>query len=56
MVTVRAKTKKCNPLPAINDSLPIVPYYVHNQTGFGKSVINGTYFMYLGISKMDFTY
>ena len=52
----QAETKKCNSQPAIYNSRPFVPYYVHNQVGFGKPVIKGRSFIYLGISKMGFSF
>ena len=33
---------------------PIVPDHVHEKSRFGKSVINGRRFIYLGISKIGF--
>ena len=36
-----------------NDSRPIFPYHVHNQTDFGNSFINGRGFIYLGISNIS---
>ena len=50
----RTEMKQCTPQPAINDLRPIVPYQVHNQVDFGKSVINGRGLIYLAISKMGF--
>ena len=31
---------------------PIVPHHIHEKARFGKSVINGRRFIYLGISKI----
>ena len=47
----RTEMKQCNPQPAaaIRDQLFLS--HVHNKAGFGKPVINGTGFIYLGISK-----
>ena len=39
-----------------SDSRPIFPYHVHNQAGFDNPFINGRGFIYLGISKMSFTF
>ena len=39
-----------------NDSLPIFPYHVYNQADFDNPFINGQSFIYLGISKMSFTF
>ena len=39
-----------------NDSLPFFPYHVQNQTDFDNPFINGRGFIYLGISKMSFTF
>ena len=39
-----------------NDSRPIFPYHVHNQAGFDNPFINGRGFIYLGISKVSFTF
>ena len=39
-----------------NDSRPIFPYHVHNLADFDNPFINGSGFIYLGISKMSFTF
>ena len=39
-----------------NDSRPIFPYNFHNQAGFDNPFINGEGFIYLGISKISFTF
>ena len=44
------------PTTSNNDSRPIFSYDVHNQAGFDNPFINGRGFIYLGISKMSFTY
>ena len=44
------------PTTSTRDSRPIFPYQVHNQAGFDNSFINGRGFIYLGISKMSFTF
>ena len=43
-----------------NDSPPVFPYHVHNQTDFDDAdfdnpFIRGIGFIYLGISRMSFT-
>ena len=42
------------PTTSNNDSRPIFPY--HNQTDFDNPFINGRGFIYLGNSKMSFTF
>ena len=37
-------------------SRSIFPYHVHNQAGFNNPFINGRGFIYLGISKLSFTF
>ena len=44
------------PASSNKDSRPIFLYHVHNQAGFDNTFINGRGFMYLGISKMSFTF
>ena len=44
------------PTTSNNDSQPIFPYHVHNETDFDNLFINGKGFIYLGISKMSFTF
>ena len=39
-----------------NNLRPIVSCHVYNQENFGKPVINWRDFIYLGISKMSFTF
>ena len=39
-----------------NDSRPIFPYHVHNQADFDSPFINRRGLIYLGISKMSFTF
>ena len=39
-----------------NNWRPIFPYHVHNQTDFDNPIINGRGFIYVGISKMSFTF
>ena len=39
-----------------NNSRPIFPYHVHNQSDFDKPFINGRDFIYLDISKMGFIF
>ena len=39
-----------------NDSRPVFPYHVHDQTDFYNPFINGRDFIYLGISNMTFTF
>ena len=44
-------------LPTSNNNWrPIFPYHVHNQTDFDNPIINGRGFIYVGISKMSFTF
>ena len=40
------------PTTSNNDSRPIFPYHVHNQTDFGNPYIKGRGFIYLGISNI----
>ena len=44
------------PTTTNKDSRRIVPYHIYNQAGFGNPFINGRGFIYLGISKMSFTF
>ena len=44
------------PTTSNNDSRPIFPYHIHNQAGFDNPFINRRGFIYLGISKMSFTF
>ena len=44
------------PVTSNSDSGPIFTYHVHNQAGFGNPFINGRGFIYMGISKMSFTF
>ena len=44
------------PITSNNDSQPVFPYHVHNQADFDNPFINGRGFIYLGISKMSFTF
>ena len=44
------------PTSSNNDLRPIVPYHVHNQADFDNPFINGRSFVFLGISKMSFTF
>ena len=39
-----------------DSSRPVFPYYVHNQADFDNLFKNGKGFIYLGISKMSFTF
>ena len=39
-----------------NGSLPIFSYHVHNQADFDNPFITEKGFIYLGISKMSFTF
>ena len=45
---------QCNPQPATTIRNQLFLNHVHNPAGFGKPVINGRGFIYLGISKMVF--
>ena len=47
---------KVKQITTSNNSRPILPYHVHNQADFDKSFVNGRGFIYLGISKMGFTF
>ena len=51
-----SRNKVMQPTTSNNDSRPIFPYHVHNQAGFDNPFINGRGFIYLGISKMSFTF
>ena len=44
------------PTTSNNDSRSICPYHVRNQADFDNPFINGRSFIYLGISKMSFTF
>ena len=35
---------------------PIFPYYIYNHADFDNPFINGRAFIYLGISKVSFTF
>ena len=37
-------------------SRSIFPYHLYHQVGFGNPFINGRGFIYLGISKLSFTF
>ena len=39
-----------------NNSWPIFPHHAHNQADFENLFINGRGFIYLGISKISFTF
>ena len=39
-----------------NDPRPVFPYHIHNQADFGNPFIDERGFIYLGISKMSFTF
>ena len=58
--TTQNKPKRVETKPqaasTTNDSRPIFHYYAHNQTDFENLFINGRGFIYLGISKMSFTF
>ena len=54
--TKTTRNEVMQPTTNNNDSRPISPYYVHNQTGFDNPFDNGRGFIYLGISKMSFTF
>ena len=54
--TKQAKMKQCIPQPARSIHEQLFLNHVHNQAGFHKPVINGRSFIYLGISKMVFTF
>ena len=51
--TKTSRNEVMQPTTSNNDSLPIFPYHVHNQTGFDDRFINGRGFIYLGISKIS---
>ena len=48
--------KLMQPTTSSSHSRSIFPYHVHNQAGFGNPFINGRGFIYLGISKLSFTF
>ena len=52
----RAETKQCEPKTSNSDSQPIFSYHVHHQKSFENLFINERGFIYLGISKMRFTF
>ena len=54
--TKRSWNKLLQPTTSINHSLSIFPYHVHNQADFDNLFINGEDFIYLGISKLSFTF
>ena len=48
--------KVMQPTTSNNDSRPAFPYHAHNEADCDKPFINGKGFIYLGISKMIFTF
>ena len=48
--------KLMQPTTSSSHSRSIFPYHVHSQAGFGNPFINGRGFIYLGISKLSFTF
>ena len=44
------------PTASNNDLWPVFPYHVHNHADFDNPFINGKGFIYLGISKLNFTF
>ena len=54
--TKTIRNEVMQPTTSNNDSRPIFPYHVHNQADFDNPFINGRGFIYLGISKMSFTF
>ena len=44
------------PTTSNNDSRAAFPYHAHNEADCDKPFINGKGFIYLGISKMIFTF
>ena len=51
-----SRNEVIQPTTSSNDSRPVFPYHVHNQTDFDNRLINGRGFIYLGILKMSFTF
>ena len=51
-----SRNKVMQPTTSNNDSRPIFSYHVHNEAGFDNLFINGRGLIYLGISKMSFTF
>ena len=54
--TKKNRNEVMQPTTSTNDSRPIFPYHVHNQADFDNPFINGRGFIYLGLSKMSFTF
>ena len=44
------------PTTSNNNSRPIFPYHAHNQADFDNPFINRKGLIYLGISKISFTF
>ena len=58
-----SRNEETQPITSNNNSRPIFLYHVrngagfdNNQAGFDNTFINGIYIIYLGISKMSFTF
>ena len=54
--TKTSQNEVMQPTTINSDSRPIFPYHIHNQTSFDNPFINGRGSIYLGISKMSFTF
>ena len=54
--TKPTRNEVIEPTTGNTNSRPIFPYHVNNQAGFDNPFINGRGFIYLGISKMSFTF
>ena len=54
--TKTTRNEVIEPTTGNTNSRPIFPYHVNNQAGFDNRFINGRGFIYLGISKMSFTF
>ena len=54
--TKKSQNEVMQPTTSNNSSQPIFPYHVNNQADFDNAFINGRGIIYLGISKMSFTF
>ena len=54
--TKTSQNELMQPTTSNSDSRLIFLYHVHNQAGFDNPFINRRGFIYLGISKMSFTF
>ena len=51
-----SRNEVIQPTASNNDLRPIFPYHVNYQAGFDIAFITGRGFIYLGISRMSFTF